>query len=404
MNDTAPNHDLMQAFDDLADPRKQTGRFQYPLQELLLTALCAVSAGAEDWVDVTEWGAFKLEWLRRFLPFEQGIASHDTFSRVFAMLDAARFDACFRRWMAGVCPSLAHEHIAVDGKTLRGSSTDEGQVHLVSAWHCGAGVTLGQVKTQAKSNEITAIPELLAGLDLRGATVTMDAMGCQKAIVKQLVDEGAHYVIGVKNNQPTLAQAVQGLLEQAPTKADGRTWHEHSETDKGHGRIETRRCLVCHDLSAIAAVLQDWVGVRSVVLVESTRQEVRSGRFGPRSAEQAQPSWRYYISSAVLDAQAFNTTIREHWAIENSCHWVMDVNYREDECLIRRNHGPQNMATLRRMAQNQIKLDASKGSQRVKRKRMGWSDEYLQELFGLIPPAQLPSQNQPLDHQTLGAG
>ena len=345
-----------------------------------------MAAGAEDWVDVSEWGEFKLEWLRRFLPFEQGIASHDTFSRVFAMLDSVRFEACFRSWMAQICPSLAQEHIAIDGKTLRGSRTADGALHLVTAWHCGKGVTLGQIRTQAKSNEITAIPELLAGLDLRGATVTMDAMGCQKAIVQQLVDEGAGYIIGVKNNQPTLAQAVQGLLEQAPARADGRTWHEHSETDKGHGRIETRRCVVCHDLSAIAPVLQDWPGVRSVVLVQSTRQPVRSGRFGPRSTEQApEPSWRYYISSEVLDAQAFNATIRAHWAIENDCHWVLDVNYREDACLIRRDHGPHNMATLRRIAQNQIKLDASKGSQKTKRKRMGWSDDYLQGLFGLTP-------------------
>lgn len=203
MTDIDPTLGVVQAFDDLEDPRKQAGRFQYPLQELLLTALCAVSAGAEDWVDVAEWGEFKLAWLRRFLPFERGMASHDTFSRVFAMLDASRFEACFRRWMASLCPSLEQAHIAVDGKTLRGSTTEDGQVHLVTAWHCGAGVTLGQIKTGAKSNEITAIPELLAGLDLRGATVTMDAMDCQKAIVRQLVDEGADYVIGVKNNQPT---------------------------------------------------------------------------------------------------------------------------------------------------------------------------------------------------------
>jgi predicted transposase YbfD/YdcC len=294
--------------------------------------------------------------------------------------------------MAQICPSLAQEHIAIDGKMLRGSRTADGAVHLVTAWHCGKGVTLGQIRTQAKSNEITAIPELLAGLDLRGATVTMDAMGCQKAIVQQLVDEGANYIIGVKNNQPTLAAAVQGLLDQAPAQVDGRTWHEHSETDKGHGRIETRRCRVCHDLSAIAEVLQDWPGVRSVVRVQSTRQPVRSGRFGPRSAEPAQPSWRYYISSEVLDAQAFNATIRAHWAIENDCHWVLDVNYREDACLIRREHGPHNMATLRRIAQNQIKLDAGKGSQKTKRKRMGWSDDYLQALFGLTPASLSPAQ------------
>ena len=389
----AAGDELMQRFEDLSDPRKQSGRFQFPLQELLLTALCAVSAGAEDWVDVSEWGKFKLAWLRRFLPFEHGVASHDTFSRVFAMLDSARFEACFRGWMAQLCPSLAQQHIALDGKTLRGSRTANAALHLVTAWHCGKGVTLGQIRTQAKSNEITAIPELLAGLDLRGATVTLDAMGCQKAIVQQLVDEGADYIIGVKNNQPTLAEAVQGLLDQAPAKADGRTWHEHNVVDKGHGRIETRRCLVCHDLGAIAQVLQDWPGVRSVVCVQSTRQQVRSGRFGARSAEQAQSSWRYYISSQALDAQAFSDTIRAHWSIENDCHWVLDVNYREDECLIRREHGPHNMATLRRIAQNQIKLDLGKGSQKTKRQRMGWSDDYLQSLFGLTPSSAPPPQN-----------
>jgi predicted transposase YbfD/YdcC len=395
MTEETHSNALMQAFDDLPDPRTRQGRCQYPLQELLLTALCAVAAGAQDWVDVATWGQLKLEWLRRFLQFEQDVASHDTFSRVFAMLDAVRFEACFRRWMAGLCPNLAQAQIAVDGKTLRGSGTHEGQVHLVSAWHCGAGVTLGQVKTQAKSNEITAIPELLDGLELRGATITIDSMGCQKAIVQQIIDEGADYIIGVKNNQPNLAQAVQTLLEQAPSKADGRTWHEHSQTEKGHGRIEIRRCVVCHDLSAIATALKDWAGVRSVVLVESIRQDIRAGRFGKRSAGEAEPSWRYYISSQALDAQHFNAAIRAHWAIENGCHWVMDVNYREDECLIRRNHGPQNMATLRRMAQNQIKQDVSKGSQKVKRKRMGWSDDYLQELFGLVPQAPIPQMGTP---------
>ncbi len=390
---TAAGDELMRRFEDLDDPRKPSGRFQYPLQELLLTALCAISAGAEDWVDVSEWGEFKLEWLRRFLPFEQGIASHDTFSRVFAMLDSARFEDCFRGWMTQLCPNLAQQHIAIDGKTLRGSRTADGALHLVTAWHCGKGVTLGQIRTQAKSNEITAIPELLAGLDLRNATVTMDAMGCQKAIVQQLVDEGANYIIGVKNNQPTLAEAVQGLLDQAPARADGRTWHEHSEVDKGHGRIETRRCVVCHDLGAIAQVLQDWPGVRSVACVQSMRQQVRAGRYAARGAEPAQQSWRYYISSDVLDAQTFNATVRAHWSIENDCHWVLDVNYREDECLIRRAHGPHNMATLRRIAQNQIKLDVGKGSQKTKRKRMGWSDDYLQGLFGLTPCSALQPQD-----------
>jgi predicted transposase YbfD/YdcC len=266
---TAAGDELMRRFEDLDDPRKPSGRFQYPLQELLLTALCAISAGAEDWVDVNEWGEFKLEWLRRFLPFEQGIASHDTFSRVFALIDAKGFEACFIDWMERLCPSLRGHAIHIDGKSLRGSHNgEEAMAHLVSAWDSAAGVTLGQVKTASKSNEITAIPQLLDLLDVRGATVTVDAMGCQREIVKKLVDQGADYIIAVKNNQPTLAQAVEvAFQDEARGLLQGRLQQDTSVT-KGHGRLETRRCVVTSDLSTLSKALKSaWPGIRSLVMI-----------------------------------------------------------------------------------------------------------------------------------------
>jgi hypothetical protein len=214
-----PAPSILQEFEALRDPRREHLR-AYPLQEMLLVALCAISSDADDWVHVAEWGELKLPWLRRFLPFASGVASHDTFSRLFSMLDAQQFSQCFTAWMAHLCPSLAGHNIAIDGKSVRGShESGSGMAHLVSAWHSGAGVTLGQVKTATKSNEITAIPELLDMLDITGATITLDAMGCQREIVQHIVQGQADYIIAVKNNQPSLAQAIEGLFEPARAAA-----------------------------------------------------------------------------------------------------------------------------------------------------------------------------------------
>jgi len=228
----------MESFEALEDPRRRLASCNYALQELLLTALCAISSGADDWVDVALWGQEKLDWLRRFLAFENGIASHDTFSRVFALLDSTSFEACFIDWMERLCPSLRGHAIHIDGKSLRGSHNGcEAMAHLVSAWDSAAGVTLGQVKTANKSNEITAIPQLLNLLDVRGATVTIDAMGCQREIVKQIIDQGADYIIAVKNNQPTLAQAVESAFsDEAQGLQQGRLQQDIDHT-KDHGRI-----------------------------------------------------------------------------------------------------------------------------------------------------------------------
>ena len=375
-----------------------SSRCAYPLQEMLLVALCAISSDADDWVHVAEWGELKLDWLRRFLPFAGGIASHNTFSRLFAMLDAKRFGECFTAWMAQLCPTLAGQNIAIDGKSVRGShEAGPGMVHLVSAWHSATGVTLGQVRTAAKSNEITAIPELLDSLDIAGATITMDAMGCQREIVQRIVDRQGHYIIGLKSNQPTLAQAVEALFEQALC-ASQTELPQDIRLDKGHARLHQRRCVVQSDLSGLGQpLLQAWPGMRSAVMIESTR-EVIQGR------DKAAPSteWRYYISSKVLDAAQFSLQIQEHWQIENSCHWILDVSFDEDGSRVRRDHGAENLALLRRISLNLFKQDKAKGSIKVRRKRAAWSTDYLAQVLGLAgpdtpaAPAELPSHTPPV--------
>ena len=309
-------------------------------------------------------------------------ASHDTFSRVFSLLDAKRFEACFIGWMQQLCPALQGQLVAIDGKSVRGSH-DGGlaMVHLVSAWAHDAGLVLGQLRTGAKSNEITAIPELLDALDLRGTTVTIDAAGCQRAIAGKIIDKKADYLLALKNNHPTLAQTVEALFEDVQAGVrDGRL-QQATTIDKGHGRIETRQCVVAHDVSALAGAGQHWPGLRSAVMIKSTREALRGTNKGERTSE-----WRYYISSLRAEASEFNAKVRAHWGIENSCHWVLDVTFNEDDCRIRRGDGAQNFAILRRIALNLVKQEKSdKASVRLKRLKAGWSIDYLQKLLGLHP-------------------
>ena len=371
---------FLQAFEGLEDPRSRA--CAHRLDELLLVALCAITSGADSWVTVVDWGRMKLDWLRRWLPFDNGIASHDTFSRVFSLLDAERFEACFIGWMQQLCPALQGQLVAIDGKSVRGSHDGAlGPIHLVSAWHSGAGLVLGQVKTAAKSNEITAIPDLLDALDVQGATITIDAMGCQRAIAEKIIDKGADYLIAVKNNQPTLAQVVESLFAGVDDGVrDGRLQHD-TTIDKGHGRLEMRQCVVAHDVSALAEQRRHWPGLRSAVMIKSTREALSGTNKGERTTE-----WRYYISSLQAEAVEFNAKVRAHWGIENSCHWVLDMSFNEDDCRIRCGDGAQNFAILRRIALNLVKLEKSdKSSVRLKRLRAGWSTDYLQKLLGLRP-------------------
>ena len=369
---------FLKVFEDLEDPRSRS--CAHPLNELLLVALSAITSGADDWVSVVKWANLKLEWLRRFLPFDNGIASHDTFSRVFALLDAKRFEACFIDWMRQLCPSLAGQLIPIDGKSLRGSHDGSvNMAHLVSAWHSSAGMVLGQVKTAAKSNEITAIPELLDALDVKGATITIDAMGCQHEIVEKIVEKKADYIVAVKNNQPSLAQAAESLFDATDEGVREGRLKQDITIDKDHGRLETRRCVVAHELSAMGKQAQAWPGLKSVVMVESTREFINGRDKGKASTE-----WRYYISSHQLDASEFNRTVRAHWSIENSFHWVLDMTFDEDDCRIRAGHGTQNFAIMRRIALNLLKQEKStKTSLNIKRLQAGWSTGYLQTVLGL---------------------
>lgn len=271
-------------FSNLQDPR--TRHSEYPLEELLLTALCAILSGADTWVNVEDWGLEKLDWLRRFLPFENGIPSHDTFGRVFALLDAEVFESCFIAWMASCCPALK-DAVAIDGKTIRRShGAGQKAIHVVSAFAHTAGVALGQVKTAEKSNEITAIPELLDALLLKGCLVTIDAMGCQKAIAAKIIDREADYALMVKNNQPTLAAVVEDFFEMAERDGFAGAHTQAEWVDGGHGRIETRRCIVAEAPSG-QKELGKWAELKTLILVEAIR-EIN----GKTSIER-----RYYISS-----------------------------------------------------------------------------------------------------------
>lgn len=333
------------------------------------------------WIAVVEWGRLKQEWLRRFLPFANGIASHDTFGRVFALLDAEIFEACFIRWMQALCPMLVDRHIAIDGKSVRGSHDGaQGMVHLVSAWSSDAGLTLGQVKTADKSNEITAIPELLKALDIKGATITIDAMGCQHAIVDQIVAQQGHYVIAVKDNQPSLAEAIRQWFAAAEAGTMDRPfWQDAAAVEKDHGRLETRRCVVTNDVAWLRDMGQDWTGIQSLVMVESTREMVNGKNKGQRSTEQ-----RYYISDLPAKPALLNRMIRAHWGIENNMHWVLDVAFDEDDCRIRVGDGAQNFAILRRIALNRFKQDRStKLGIANKRLKAAWDINYLAALLHL---------------------
>lgn len=369
---------LLEAFEELRDPRARECAYQ--LEELLLAAICAVISGAESWTSVVEWSEMKLDWLRQHLPFSNGIASHDTFGRVFSLLDAQQFEACFIRWIGGLCPSLNGHHIAIDGKCVRGSHDGkQSAIHLVSAWSSTTGLTLGQVRTADKSNEITAIPELLNTLDIKGSVITIDAMGCQHDIASKIVERGADYVLGVKDNQPGLADALKLWFDAADSGKLDRPYWDDIQTEKDHGRIETRRCLVTNDVAWLREQHQQWSGLQSLIMVESTREIIGRNGTGYASVER-----RYYISSLPAKAAMLGKTVRAHWGIENSMHWVLDVAFREDDCRIRIGEAAQNFAVLRRIALNLLKNDkTTKLGVANKRLKAGWNVNYLSKLMGL---------------------
>lgn len=366
-------------FREIADPRVQ-GRCGHKLLDIIIIAVCAVITGAESWVEVETFGKERVDWLRSFLELSDGIPSHDTFGRVFAALDAEAFQEGFSRWVETVFDVTGGQVVAIDGKTVRHShdkSIGKDAIHMVSAWASTNGIVLGQRKVDAKSNEITAIPELLRLLDVSGCIVTIDAMGCQKKIAQTICDEKADYVIAVKDNQANLRQDLEdwfGYGDQVHYENMASSYYE--TINKGHGRIEIRRCWAVSDALAFENIRHHdgWAGLQSIVRVQRER----------RQGANIQVETAFYISSLANDAQMILNATRQHWAIENSLHWVLDVTFREDDSRIRSGNSPQNMAVLRHLALNILKNDKSKGSLRNKRYRAALNTTFLTQLLGRV--------------------
>jgi predicted transposase YbfD/YdcC len=370
-----PSATIAESFSGLDDPRMERTKL-HPLINILVIALCAVICGADSWTDIELFGESKRQWFATFLDLCNGIPSHDTFGRVFGLLDAEQFQRCFVDWVQTICQVLEAQVVAIDGKTVR-RSHDRGigkeAIHMVSAWATESQLVLAQIKVDDKSNEITAIPLLLDLLELSGCIVTIDAMGCQKEIASQIIKQGADYVLALKANQGTLHTDVQDLFEYAQ-ETDFVDCDTHRTVEKGHGRIEIRECWTSAntDYFAFLGKPTQWSGLQSIAMVRAER------RIGDNSETEA----RYYISSLPSDAKQMLRAVREHWHIENRLHWVLDVTFREDDSRIRTGNAAQNMTVLRHMALNLIKQEQStKRSIRGKRLKAGWDEGYLTKVL-----------------------
>ncbi|WP_039889326.1 ISAs1 family transposase [Acidiphilium sp. PM] len=366
---------LVEEFSALTDPRCG-GKVEHLLIDILVIAVCAVISGAESWADIALYGRSKQDWLGTFLALPNGIPSHDTFRRVFMLIDTGRFEACFEAWARSFGPTLDREVVAIDGKTIRGSfdrSRDQAALHVVSAWASDRGLVLGQRQVGDKSNEITAIPELLDVLDIKGAIVTLDAMGCQRAIAAKILERGADYLVTLKANQGKKHSAVEELCATTCFSRSPTHRPVHDEFDDGHGRLVRRRVFVCPDAVALEP-LRDWPGVKSVLAVETIRGVNGSGKI--------EAEIRYFLSSSDDQPEILAKAIRQHWQIENSLHWVLDVTFNEDHCRIRDRNAVQNFSLLRKIAINLVRRHhASKASLKGRRKMAAWDNRYMEQVL-----------------------
>lgn len=363
-------------FVGIRDPR-QAKKVEHDLVELLVVAVCGVLAGADDFVEIEAWANEKCDWFRKYLCLENGIPSHDTFGRVFAAIDAEAFGAAFRRWVSSIVPNLEKDEVvAIDGKTSRRTGkVNATPLHLVSAFAASAGLVLGQRATAAKSNEKTAIPELLATLALEGAIVTIDAMGTQPNIAQAIRDRGAEYILSVKDNQPTLADSVQDFFATFQAAPEKTPHHFEEIVEKDHGRIEVRRCYAFDQIDCLHAP-ERWPDLKSFAVIASERTIK-----GKTTLEH-----RFYISSLPADAVRINRAVRHHWRVENSLHWCLDVAFGDDQMRARTGNAAHNFAVMRHFALNLIRLDPikRKGGLKVRRLIAATSDAYRAELLGLI--------------------
>lgn len=358
----------------IKDPRQQW-KVEHKLSDILFLAIVAVIGGAEGWEEIEDFGVDHLAWLQQYGDFENGIPVHDTIARVLSMISAKQLQKSFATWMRDCHIATEGEVIAIDGKSLRGTYSKDrrkGIIHMVSAFSAANQVVLGQVKTADKSNEITAIPELLELLNIRGCLITVDAMGCQKAIAKKILDKEADYLLAVKGNQGRLEAAFDDYFKlEMLQREDGDTY---STQEHGHGRLETRLCLVNDDLSVLGDIAFEWPELKTMGIVAAIRQE--------KGQPATDISIRYYISSAKLTSKQLLEASRAHWSIESQLHWRLDVGMREDECRIRREQGGENFAAIRHIAFNLLNADTSfKAGIKRKQKRAGRNNEYLSRIL-----------------------
>ncbi len=369
---------LMEHLRQVPDPRIARTR-RHELMDLLVIALCAVICGADNWVDVVQFGKAKKAWFETFLKLPNGIASHDTFGRVFQIIDSQVLEKVCIEWLQSIAGRVQGV-VAIDGKSVRGSRQGEcGPLHIVSAWACQASVLLGQVQTEEKSNEITAIPELLKLLSIKGCIVTIDAMGCQKAISKAIVQSEADYVLTLKANHPYLHGQVASCFEASEAGGPigtSQSYFQECASACNHGRIESRECWLMEVPAHLKRATKYWTNLQTIAMVRRTRQ------VGEKTSDEI----HYYISSLPLSAgaQSIAKAIRSHWAVENHLHWCLDVSFREDASKVRRGEGPANLACLRRLAMTQLKRETSlKASIKSKRNRAGWDHAYMEKVLDI---------------------
>jgi predicted transposase YbfD/YdcC len=360
---------VIKYFTKLKDPRRAHRRLHL-LQDIIVIALCAVIAGAQDWQDVETFGRKRRDWLKRFLKLPHGIPAHDTFERVFDRLHPHAFQACFQNWVQAVQEALQIKHVAIDGKTLRGSGSAQlGPLHVVSAWATAQRLSLGQVAVDAKSNEITALPALLDLLDLHGTLVTIDAMGCQKAIAQKIIDQGGDYILTVKDNQEHLRADIQQALAHAYENDFAGVEHDTYETqERGHGRQEYRSYTVLHHTAGLRQA-EAWAELTTIGRCYSERIV-----HGVHSEEA-----RYFIGSKKASAKVYGTALRDHWGIENSLHWQLDVTFDEDHNRVTKRNAAENLALLRRLTLSLLQAHPAKLSIAKKRFAAALDPDFLEE-------------------------
>ena len=371
---------LADRFSDLDDPR-ESGKVIYPLTDILVIAVCAAIAGAESYEDIVLYGKSKTSWLSEFLDLDKGIPSHDTFRRVFGLIDAEAFEACFTSWAKSQAEDPDGEVVAIDGKTIRRSfdhGREQSPLHVVSAWASEQSLVLTQEVTSEKSNEITAIPEVLGALNLEGALVTIDAMGCQTEIAEQIIEEKADYLLALKENHKTAYRAVQDHFDDrcfgsGAFDRGARSRLRSDGFDESHGRVVRRKVFACSEASELEA-LSEWPGLQSVVGIETIRTV--------KGESETTAEIRYFLSSREAKDEVLEDAARQHWSIENSLHWVLDVTFNEDQSRVRDETAALGWAVLRKMALNLLKSDSEADTSiKGRRKQAGWDNDYMRKLL-----------------------